>query len=55
MLKCFIYLFIYLFIYYLLLAFVTYKLIINSLANIMMVKLTTKFSIANLSQLDTLI
>ena len=40
---------------YLMLTFVTYKWIINNLANTMMVKLTTKFSIANLSQLDTLI
>ena len=33
--------------YYLMLTFVTYKGIINNLANTMIVKITTKFSIAN--------
>ena len=51
----FIYLFIYLFIIYLILAFITYKWIINNLANTVIVKITTKFSIAKLSQPDTLI
>ena len=37
------------------LKFVTYKLIINNLANTMIVKITIKFSIANLSEPDTLI
>ena len=40
--------------YYLMLTFVTYKWIINKLANTMIVKITTKFSIAILSQPDTL-
>ena len=37
------------------LTFVTYKLIMNNLANTMIVKTTAKFSIANVSQPDTLI
>ena len=37
------------------LAFFTYKSIINNLANTMMIKITTKFNITNLSQSDTLI
>ena len=37
------------------LTFVIYKWIMNNLANTMIVKITTKFSIANLSQSDTLI
>ena len=37
------------------LTFVTYKWIKNNLANTMIAKITTKFSIANLSQPDTLI
>ena len=40
---------------YLMLIFVTYKWIINNLANTMIVKITTIFSIANLSRPDTLI
>ena len=55
MLDWLIYLFIYLFIHSFSVGIVTYKWIINNLANTMMVKLTTKFSIANLSQQDTLI
>ena len=34
-------------------AFVTYKWIVNNLANTMIAKITTKFSVANLSQADT--
>ena len=50
-----IYLFIIIIIIYLMLTFVTYKWNINNLANTMIVKITTIFSIANLSQPDTLI
>ena len=37
------------------LTFVTYKLIVNNLANTMIVNTATKLSAANLSQPDTLI
>ena len=49
-----IYLFIIIIIIYLMLTFVTYKWNINNLENTMIVKITTLFSIANLSQRDTL-
>ena len=48
--------FFYLFLFiYLMLMFGTYKWNINNLANTMIVKITTTFSIANLSEPDTLI
>ena len=49
------YLLLFIIIIYSMLTFVTYTRTINDLANTVIVKVTTKFSIANLSQPDTLI